>query len=226
MIDLHTHILPGIDDGAKDEQEARSLLSMLKEQGVTLVVLTPHFYSHKQDLSDFINKRREAFELISDFELEMILGSETYLTESLFSNDSLDKLCIGDTKYLLLEIPNIAEWTSPTFQMIDKVISKYNVRPIIAHVEQYRAVQLSRHKTKLFQELVDLGCLLQINADSVVDRSTRTKTLKLIKSGWADFVGSDCHNLTLRPPQIQEFREIVEKKLGSDQLNAWNSRLK
>lgn len=221
---MHTHILPGIDDGAKDEQEARSLLSMLKEQGVTLVALTPHFYCHKQELSDFLEQRQEAFARISDFDLKMVLGSETYLTESLFSNDSLDPLCIGDTRYLLLEIPDMAEWTSTTFQMIDKVIRRYNVKPVIAHVEQYRAIQLSRRRESMFQELVDLGCLLQINADSLVDRRSRGKTLKMIKGGWADFVGSDCHNLNFRPPRIGEFRKIIEKKVGLQQLEVWNAR--
>ena len=223
MIDLHTHILPGIDDGAKNEYEARVLLSMLKEQGVASVVLTPHFYPHKQELSVFINKRREAFQLISDFDMEMILGSETYLTESLFSNDSIDDLCIGNTRYLLLEMPDALEWTVGTFQMIDKVICKYNVRPIIAHVEKYRSVQINRHKEKLFQEFADIGCLLQINVDSAVNRSTRAGTLKMIRNGWADYIGSDCHNLNLRPPHMHDFREIIERKFGADQMNLWNS---
>ncbi len=217
MIDLHTHILPEMDDGAKDRDEALSLISLLKTQGVKKIVLTPHYYPHLEILSDFLRRRDISYQSIADSDMELILGSETYLSEPLFSIDSIEGLCIGKSGYLLLELPYTEKWSLGVFRQIDRLIAKYSICPIIAHAERYEAVK--EHKEKVFQKLVDLGCMLQFNADSVVNRKTRSETLKLMKEGWVDFVGSDCHNITLRAPQLDIFKEIVGKKLGTLHLS-------
>jgi len=213
MIDLHTHILPEMDDGAKDRDEALALISLLKIQGVQKIVLTPHYYPHLESLSDFLRRRDISYQSIADSDAELILGSETYLSELLFSMDSIEGLCIGKSGYLLLELPYTNKWSLGVFKQIDHLIAKYNICPIIAHAERYEAVK--GHKEIVFQKLVDLGCMLQFNADSVVNRKSRAETLKLMKEGWVDFIGSDCHNITSRAPQLDLFKEIVGKKLGA-----------
>ena len=220
MIDIHTHILPGMDDGAEDVNEALALISLLKKQGVTLAVLTPHFYSYKESLSNFLERRYLSYQSIANSDLDMLLASETYLSGSLFSYDSIDQLLIANTRYLLLELPFMEKWELGVFKQIQHLIGKYNVTPIIAHVECYEPVRYK--KEKVLQELVDLGCLLQFNIDSVVNRKSRASTLKLIKGNWADFVGSDCHNMTTRPPQFDTFNKIVEKKLCPEYKEGWN----
>lgn len=212
MIDLHTHILPEMDDGAKNRDEALALISMLKKQGITRIVLTPHYYPHLEKLPDFLKRRDESYQSIADSGLELILGSETYLSESLFSIESIESLCIGESGYLLLELPYTDKWGQGVFWQIDRLIAKFNICPIIAHADRYKAVK--EQKKEVFQKLVDLGCMLQFNIDSVVNKRTRSESLRLIKEGWADFVGSDCHNLTSRAPQFDFFKEIAEKKLG------------
>jgi protein-tyrosine phosphatase len=220
MIDIHTHILPGVDDGAKDAQEAAALITMLKEQGVTHAVLTPHYYSYSENLSDFLERRRLSYQSIKDCGFNLILASETYLSESLLSYDAIDDLTIGNTRYLLLELPDMEEWGSGLFRQISRTIAKYNVRPIIAHVDRYEPVL--RRKEKALLQLTDLGCLLQINIDSVIEKKTRASALRLIKRGWVDFVGSDCHDVLERPPRFDLFSKIMRKKCGMDPENEWN----
>jgi protein-tyrosine phosphatase len=216
MIDIHTHILPQIDDGSKDKKEALALISLLKKQGVTKIVLTPHFYPHLEKLPDFLKRREIAYRSIEDADTELILGSETYLSEPLLSLDSIEDLCIGRSGYLLLELPLSKKWTLGVYKQIDYLIAKFNICPVIAHAERYEAVQ--KHTEEIFQRLVDLGCMLQFNTDSVANKWTRTEILRLMKEGWADFIGSDCHNVVSRAPQFDVFCEIVEKKLGTEYL--------
>lgn len=241
MMDIHTHILPYMDDGASDIEESLALIQMLKEQGITSIVLTPHFYSHQENLSDFLERRQGSYKslkrAVAEFiqesdmtqeeksdseicsnnqpEFKMLLGSETYLSETLFSYDTISPLCIEDTKYLLLELPYVEKWGPSVFKQIDRLIAKFDVAPIIAHAERYEASQ--RNTEKVFQELVDLGCMLQFNSHSVVNRLSRYSTLKLIKNGWMDFIGSDCHNLHNRPPEFDLYNEIIKRKLGKVQ---------
>jgi protein-tyrosine phosphatase len=221
MIDLHTHILPYMDDGAKNRDEALALISVLRKQGVTKVVLTPHFYPHLEKLQDFLKRREISYRSISDCNAELILGSEAYLSEPLLSLDSIDELCMGKSGYLLLELPYTDKWNMGVYRQIDHLIAKFNICPIIAHAERYAAVK--EHKEEIFQKLVDLGCMLQFNTDSVVDRRSRSETLKLMKEGWVDLIGSDCHNLASRAPHFDVFREIIEKKLGAAYLNKLTS---
>lgn len=221
MIDIHTHILPQMDDGSKDRKEALALISLLKKQGVTKIVLTPHFYPHLEKLPDFLKRRGISYQSIEDADAELILGSETYLTEPLLSLDSIEDLCIGRNRYLLLELPLSEKWTQGVFRQIDHLIAKFNISPVIAHAERYEAVR--EHTEEIFQRLVDLGCMLQFNTDSVVNRKTRSETLRLIKEGWADFIGSDCHNVFARAPQFDAFREIVGRKLGAEFLDKLTS---
>lgn len=149
MIDLHTHILPAMDDGAKDRDEALALISMLKNQGISKIVLTPHYYPHLESIPDFLRRRSISYHSIEDCGIEMILGSETYLSETLLAMESIEGLCIGKSSYLLLELPYTDKWSLGVFRQIDRLIAKYNVNPIIAHVERYEAVK--ENKEKIFQ---------------------------------------------------------------------------
>lgn len=223
MIDIHTHVLPGMDDGAKDADEANQMLCLLKAQGITQVVLTPHFYAWEESLSAFLQRRMAAYQKIKELEIGLYLASETRLTEEVFLCESMDDLCIPNTRALLLELPFDNVWNNRIFRQIERLMSQYGVQPIIAHVERYRAV----HKNKnVLKELIDLGCLLQINTDSLVNRLTRAKTLRLIRDGWVQFIGSDCHNMQTRRPRHSEFQEILQEKLGENYAKYFHNNAK
>ncbi|HWQ80042.1 MAG TPA: CpsB/CapC family capsule biosynthesis tyrosine phosphatase [Anaerovoracaceae bacterium] len=235
MIEIHSHILPGIDDGARDVQEAAALLALLKKQGVSSVVLTPHFYPDRQLLKDFLEQREKAFLTLSNAVeasedrgeisgIRLVLASETLISDILLAYDRLEALCISGTEYLLLELPYAREWSGSVFRLIDRLIAKFGFTPVIAHVERYEAV---RHKPeKNLDELIDLGCLLQMNIAALVDQSTRRYAMKLVKKGYIDLIGSDCHNLTTRAPRYHEFFEVVEKNRLNGYLTQWEKASK
>lgn len=220
MIDLHTHILPGMDDGARDDGEAAALIDLLKKQGVSQAVLTPHYYPYIESIPDFSARRKLSYERIKDCDFDMILASETCLTESLFSYDSIDELTIANTRYLLLELPFIEKWGPSIYRQINRLITRYNIKPIVAHVERYEPVK--RRKEKELQKLVDSGCCLQFNIDSFLSRGIRCYEMQYLRRGWVDFVGSDCHDLNDRRPRFDEFQRRMKKKTKYGYHQEWN----
>ena len=164
LIDFHTHILPSIDDGAKNLETSIKMINELTSQGVEKIVLTPHFYSNKISINDFAKKREQAYNyLISNSNVikeNLILASETYFTDYIFNNKDISDLYIGKTKYILTELPYNESITLRFTEKIDKFIYTYNITPIIAHVERYPDVI---NNAKVYQKLLDLGCLFQMN---------------------------------------------------------------
>ena len=221
MIDIHTHILPGMDDGARDVRESLAMIDLLKKQGVAGAVLTPHYYAHREPLEEFLWRRQQAFEEISFIEdFSLFLGSETYLSETLLSNESLQELCLGDGNHLLLEMPYLSKWGATTYRLIEHIIEKYQVTPIIPHVERYEAS--SKNLMEIMERLVNMGCLLQFNLESFIEGWPGPRKMqKIFSQGWADFLASDCHNLTRRPPLWD--REIFKKSINDIPMKkGWN----
>ena len=109
LIEMHSHILPGIDDGAKDVQTSLKMIERLKEQGAETIVLTSHFYSDTMSLEDFLAKRDNAMAELTaalpDGSPRLISAAEVYISDYLFNYDSLDKLKIGNSDYVLIEHP-------------------------------------------------------------------------------------------------------------------------
>ena len=220
MIDLHTHILPGMDDGPTHWKESLTMLAMLRDQGVTTVALTPHYYASQESVDSFVRRREASYRLIADEGMELLLGSETYLSDALFRNESILDLCIGDTNYLLLELPYASRWGPDVFERVEQLIKTFRVKPILAHPERFEATQ-NPNREKIFAKLADMGCLLQFNMDSVVSPYSQKTSLELIRSGWADVVASDCHNTRSRPPQHHRFQEIITKHIGESQIDTF-----
>ena len=212
MIDIHSHVLPGMDDGAKDPEESRELINVLQDQGVTLLVLTPHYYPHQERLSDFLIRREKAYQSISDSDIEMILASETYLSEPLLSYDSIEALCIGDTGYLLLELPYLDKWGSSVMKQIEQLIAKYNVKPIIAHRKIREAIRASKRANIKGVSGYGVPTSIQhILSNKQEDSGINVEAIK----GWVGRYGR------LRLPQydnktsrFDEFYDIVNEKLG------------
>ena len=108
LFDMHSHILPGIDDGAKTVEDSLELLSCLKNQGVTNVCLTPHFYTNEISLEDFIAERAEKFEKFKTHipnGMNIVLGTEVYVTKYLFNNENIKGINYGNSNYILTEFP-------------------------------------------------------------------------------------------------------------------------
>lgn len=221
LIDFHTHILPSIDDGAKNLETSIKMINELTSQGVEKIVLTPHFYSNKISINDFAKKREQAYNYLilnsNVIKENLILASETYFTDYIFNNKDISDLYIGKTKYILTELPYNESITLRFTEKIDKFIYTYNITPIIAHVERYPDVI---NNTKVYQKLLDLGCLFQMNLLSL-DKGffKRKKLFKLIKSEFIHLVGTDCHNLTSRAPVYKKYSDLIIQKVGIDAFN-------
>lgn len=218
MIDLHSHILPGVDDGSQSLEMSYAMLALLQQQGVELVVATPHFYAMKDTPENFLRRRAEAAAQLENGENmpAILLGAEVAYFDGMSNSDAMEKLRLGDTDLLLVEMP-FGTWTGRMIKEICLLPLQTGLRPVLAHVERYRKRdQLPKFKRQLLEQ----GVLLQCNAEAFVDRSTRRWALGQLKQGHIHFLGSDAHNLTERPPKLDQAAQIITKKLGSDTLDA------
>lgn len=210
-IDVHTHILPNMDDGSTSIEESLVMIDMLKQNNVNTVIATSHYYPYEQSIESFINKRNNSFKKLKDKynEFNIILGSETFLNSNLLEYNNIDNLCIEGTNYILIELPCFSKLDNDIFNMIQTIINDYQIIPIIAHIERYKPL-----KIKHVNQLINMGCLIQVNASSFFDKNSR-KVKKLAKKGLIDFIGSDCHNSDSRKPNIECAMVYIEKKYNT-----------
>ncbi|MDU6264249.1 MAG: CpsB/CapC family capsule biosynthesis tyrosine phosphatase [Anaerocolumna aminovalerica] len=209
MIDLHTHILPGIDDGARSITEAVEMTKSLLDQNINKAVCTPHFNPMQVSLQEFINKRTAAMSLMNEAKVALISGSETMLHTYLFHYPDLSELCIGNTKYLLIELP-YSKKKDGIYETIEKLISFYNTIPVIAHIERY---DLAYRNIKKLREM---GCVIQLNTTSLIEKKRRNQAVRYLKDGLIDVLGSDCHNMSNRPPVITQALDIITQEIGNN----------
>lgn len=221
LIETHCHILPEIDDGASSLEMSLEMVERLKCQGAQKIIATPHYYSDSISLADFVKKRNAAYErlcraLPSDSP-EIIPAAEVYISKYLFGNDDLSEICAGDTKYAFIEHPFSEEFSDSALERLSSLIIDYGITPILVHIERYRSLM---DDTDTLDELIDLGCLTQVNISSFADahRSIRKKLFKYLESGRISFIGSDCHNTSTRPPDYQGGAKEIVKKLGEEKL--------
>lgn len=217
LIETHCHILPGIDDGSNSVETSLKMIHMLKKQGAKAIILTPHYYSDAISYQDFTAKRDNAFkilsEALSDDDPKLILGAEVYMSSYIFNYENLDKLCIGNTRYALIEHSFSNNFSRETFDKLMNINYDYNITPILAHIERYAALM---EDEDLLDSYIRAGCLTQVNISSFASshRSMRKKLLKYLEHGKIDFIGSDCHNLGSRAPEYEDGIKMIEKKLG------------
>ena len=166
MLDFHTHILPGMDDGAKSPEISAKMLQMLGSQGCEAVALTPHFYPNDEPLSSFVKRRDKALAKLLAGSVKgpaLYLGSETALSSLLFVNEDLRPACLAGTNLMLTELSYANSLQEKTFQMLDRLIYDYGIQPVIAHLERYP----DSHKSPTgIDRLLKMGCLIQLNASA------------------------------------------------------------
>lgn len=212
MIDMHTHILPQLDDGAKDLETAVKLLEVERSQGVEKLVFTPHYYGRKNSPSQFLEKRNAAFERLRaklPAGLTTRLGAEIHFTGvNKPDYDGLCSLALEGTKYLLLELPFTTAWTASLVESLGELISETGYTPIIAHVERYAEVQKNPALASVF---ANMGCLLQVNTQAFLDKKERKLAFALLKHGLVHCLGTDTHDLALRAPTYERAKACVEK---------------
>lgn len=214
MIDFHSHILPGMDDGAKDVNMSISMLKESYRQGVRTVLATPHCYpKNENSIENFLIRRNMAYEelkerLLLENEIpKIILGCEINLTCDIAEFKNLQKICIPDTNYLLVEMPH-GKWEE---WMVDTVykLTLLGIKPIMAHIDRYMI-----NDPVLFHSLSELDVLYQVNTDLFIARGVKKITNRLIDSGHIHILGTDMHNLNTRKPNMEKARSIILKRYG------------
>ena len=219
MIDFHSHILPGIDDGASDVKMSLDMLAKSYEQGVKTVVATPHCYLTKDEkIEHFLEKRQKSFNILIDAMKnderafpEVILGCELGVYREPSDVKELQKLCIENTDYILVEMP-YEKWNVNNYDFI--YLLKINgMKPIIAHIERY---WVQRND---FYNLFSLDVLFQVNADFFLTPNSRKKVIPyLFENNALHILGSDMHNTTTRSSNMKQASEYISLKYGNDRF--------
>ncbi len=212
-IDFHTHLLPNLDDGSQSVEESKALLEALRLQGVDLVVATPHFYSNKASLDDFLRQRSEAYEQLNAETPKLLLGAEVSFFRGMGKADRICELCIAGTNALLIEMP-FSQWGRGEVAELHQILNG-GITPIIAHIERYFSYQ--KDLTAL-NEIINLPVFLQVNAEALMQKKMRKFVFQLINQGFQILLGTDCHNMKNRKPDMDAGREVLARKYGESYL--------
>ena len=213
IIDFHSHILPAVDDGSRTVEESVEMLRVMEQQGVDCVVATPHFYPNKMALQEFLRKRDEAYEALTSGNLSgtpfVRCGAEVAFFGNMGRVKQLDCLCIENTDLLLIEMP-FRNWLAQDITELERLVDR-GIIPILAHIERYYPFQRS---LSVFRTIAQLPVYLQLNAESFQTFRMRKITSKIIGWGSPILLGSDCHNLENRTPNLSAGREALQTKYG------------
>ncbi len=201
IIDIHAHILPGVDDGCRSMKEAVKMLVRSYKQGVRAVVATPHDlggdnpFDYERILDDL---RKRINKILPGFKL--YLGQETYYKSDLINRlNNGEAYTLGGGRYVLVEF-SPGESYSTVFKGL-RDISACGYVPVLAHVERYACLR----KNKSLKEILEVGCCLQMNFSSL-QGSFFNKNVRWcrrqVKAGVIYVLGTDMHRLDFRPPEI------------------------
>lgn len=222
VTDFHSHILPGIDDGSRSTEESISMLRMSAEQGIRDIILTPHFYPQHSTPERFLEKRTRALEQLRaqanpDMGLPRLhAGAEVYFYPQMSHSDELVKLAIEGTNLILVEMP-MGHWTDRMYRELAQIYENLGLTPILAHVDRY----LGRFRDHgIPRRLAELPVLVQANASFFLSGS---KGLNMLRNHQIHLLGSDCHNMTDRKPNLGAAVERITRILGADSIE-WINR--
>ena len=220
MIDIHTHILPGLDDGSTNEKESMEMIQMAESQGITTIIGTPHYSHHFQN-----NRKKvaEAYEkLMCHMKSEGYCSVQIYMgQEILYSEDIPEMLARGElmtlagSRYVLVEFLPFESY-SKIFRAAG-MIAMAGYQMILAHTERYECL---RNQEKI-QELLEAGVKLQMNCRPIggrwYDETTRW-CRKMLKEGNVHFLGTDMHNTSSRSPDIKGAVHWMKKHLDEEYM--------
>lgn len=222
VIDFHSHILPQIDDGSESVEMSLAMLRKEAAQGINYVVATPHFYAWHDSPERFLRRRADAEarlrEAMADCEdlPDICLGAEVAYYAGMSGSKELRSLCIGDSRYIMVELPT-PPWYDSIYEELRAIRDRQGLIPVLAHIDRY----LEPFKTKrMMRKLEELPVLVQANASFFLQRSTARVSIRLLQEGRIHLLGSDCHNLTTRPPLLGKAVAEIERRLGEDAM-AW-----
>ena len=221
MTDFHSHILPCVDDGSDSVRMSLDMLRRQAEQGIGRVVATPHFYARRDDPERFLARRAEAEARLREAMAgeeglpELVLGAEVHYFPGISHCEALGELTIAGGSCILIEMPP-SPWTEGMYRELEDIVLGQRLRPVIAHVDRYirpmRTYGIPRR-------LEALPVLVQANAEFFLSRRTRSLAMSLLRTGRIHALGSDCHDLTHRPPNLAPAIHEIRRCCGGQILD-------
>ncbi len=205
MIDFHSHILPELDDGAGSLKESLLMLRRSFLQGVDLMVSTSHFYADKEFPREFLQRRNRAFRRLRDAMLmsadvypRIVLGAEVLYFPGISQAEEIASLMIGKSRCMLIE-PPMAPWSDGMLDEISELGENFGCTPVIAHVDRFMQCL---NDPSLMERVRERNLIVQVNGEYFLNSKTVKAAVKHLKNGDIQLIGSDCHNLDSRPPNL------------------------
>ncbi len=219
MVDLHHHLLPGLDDGPPDLPTSIAMARMAMEDGITRVVATPHAsHRHPFDPEKVAEGMATLRSALTEAGIPLIIGSGC---DFHLSYDNIQdamahprKYTLNGTEYLLVELPDLS--IPPQLTQLFYDLRVAGMTPILTHPERNPSLQ---RDAKPLEEWLRNGMLVQITTSSVLGQMGRTAQKlahTLLANRWVHFLSTDAHNLTSRPPRMREAREVVANRYGAE----------
>lgn len=220
LIDIHCHVLPYVDDGAEDMEEAIEILEESYRQGIRHMIVTPHYRKEffETPVPKIVNSYRALRKEAAARGIQIFLGCEYFRDTEIYDQiyeqiSGKKRVTLAGTKYMLVEFSiqdTFSYIRNFTYQM-----KTQGIQPIIAHVERYENCWTMEN----IQELHDCGVQIQLNAATVLGQhgwANKKMCLKLMKNDLIDYIASDTHNVDDRAQNLKKCADYVEKKMGSE----------
>lgn len=228
MIDIHSHIVFDVDDGPKNRKETKQLLEESYRQGVRTIVSTSHrrkgmFETPEAKIAENFAQVQEIAREVAD-DLTVLYGAEIYYTSDILEKLEQKKIpTLGGTSYALIEFSMNTPYKE-IHQALGNVL-RLGITPVVAHIERYHCLE---NEAKKVQDLINMGCYMQINSSSVLKpkffgdkyKFMKKRAQYFLEHDLVHFVASDMHNLDNRPPYMAEAQSIIAKKYGKDYAKA------
>lgn len=235
MIDIHSHIIHSVDDGAEDIDMVVAMLQKAKDSGTKSIILTPHYFKGKYmtPIND-VKKKLEQIKSIakeSKIDINIYCGQEIYYTSELLEDlDAGEIGTLNDTRYMLIEL-NLIDFDSKVLDTLYELRIR-NIVPIIAHPERYVKFQKNN---EAINDFIDEGCLFQLNASSVggfFGKETEKTAKIFLEKGLYSFIGSDAHSdrkrntdMSIYIDKIDEVNEYFIEKANKNGQMLLNNEL-
>lgn len=218
LMDIHSHILPGIDDGARDMEETMQMIELADREGISVIIATPH-YGRRNPRYDPA-RAEQVFDaakmrIQQDYpQIKLYMGNELYYSSGILEDVKNGRAkTIGGTDYVLVEFSTDAE-----YEFLEEAVRaciREGYRPVLAHVERYGCLYKD---TERIGELIEQGAYMQVNAGGFLPGSKLDKQKAwcraLLMEGLVHFVASDCHNTGSRKPVMHSAVEEIVKIAG------------
>lgn len=191
-----------MDDGSKSVSQSIAMLREEQKNGIETVVFTPHYYAYQNDPQTFLERRGHSWNLlqsaVTDDLPRMLLGAEVQYFEGICQVEDIPRLCIEGSDLFLLEMPE-SKWSERMIRNVFELREQYDMTVVLAHIERY----LKYQPKSIWEELRQGGILMQVSASYLQNWRTRHTARKMLNRGEIHFLGSDCHNMESRRPNLQ-----------------------